>query len=55
MEMRLALARMNLRFDWTLEPNQAGWQDEQLVLSTWNKTPLWVTFTERKDGVVVSA
>lgn len=55
MEMRLALVRMNLRFDWTLAPNQAGWQDEQVVLSTWNKTPLWVTFTERADGVVVSA
>lgn len=50
MELRLVLARIHLRFDWTLAPGQAHWQDEQVVLSTWNKTPLWVTFTERADG-----
>lgn len=53
MEMRLTLARINLRFDWALAPNQAGWQDGQLVLSTWNKKPLWVNFAERPDGAVV--
>ena len=55
MEMRITLARLNLRFDWTLAPNQAHWQRDQTVLSTWKKTPLWVTFTERTDGAIASA
>lgn len=47
-EMRMILSRMVWHFDMELSPESAGWLDHP-VYTLWNKPPLKVHLTPRKD------
>ncbi|KAF2827792.1 monooxygenase [Ophiobolus disseminans] len=46
-EMRLLLAKLLVRFDWTLEEEREGWIENQRVRGFWVKGSLWCRLAER--------
>ncbi|KAF5867749.1 putative benzoate 4-monooxygenase cytochrome p450 protein [Botrytis fragariae] len=48
-EMRLLISRLLFRFDYELLPGQETWHDNQRAFLLWDKQPLKVRFTVRKN------
>ncbi|KIW86126.1 hypothetical protein Z517_01520 [Fonsecaea pedrosoi CBS 271.37] len=49
-EMRLILARIVFNFDFELAPESDGWMEGQIINTLWEKPPLYITMSARKQG-----